>query len=64
MFFSRLPYVDFGPANRLGARSSDVFCTNGILLRMCQLFNFLLLGGDPAKPFSPNTDPVSINFNK
>ncbi|KAG5667105.1 hypothetical protein PVAND_015104 [Polypedilum vanderplanki] len=54
---NKLPYVDFKPFNVIGGELSYIFCSRGIVLAMCQLFNFFLLGGDPMAPLMPNTDP-------
>jgi hypothetical protein len=56
-----IPYVDLEAANVFGSNLGKFLCTEGFRLTLCKLFNFWLLGGDPAKPLEGNTDPVRCN---
>ncbi|CAH1708719.1 unnamed protein product [Chironomus riparius] len=53
-----LPYVNFGPGNRVAAMANKVLCTENFPLALCHLSHYLLLGGDPNSIFMPNISPA------
>ncbi|XP_070507081.1 uncharacterized protein [Chironomus tepperi] len=55
---THLPYVNFGPGNRLASVTNRITCTASFPLAFCHLTHYFALGGDPNSIFMPNISPA------